>query len=206
MIGIVDYGLGNVGAFLDAFDRISVEALAVSNEVDLYRASKLILPGVGTFDGAMGGLRDSGLMDALNHQVLVNAVPILGVCVGFQMMMESSEEGIESGLGWLKGDVRKIPAGPAVGTQLLPHMGWNDIELSVQSPLFEGLTEARFYFLHSYCAVPENHGQVLAQSHYGEDFTVAAARKNIYGTQFHPEKSHHWGLKLLRNFAKKIAC
>lgn len=203
MIRIVDYGLGNVRAFLNVFKRLNIPAEAAKTATDLRDAGRVVLPGVGSFDHAMELLRQSDMRDALDEAVLVRCVPLLGVCVGMQMLADSSEEGQSKGLGWVAGTVRKLCASTGFQPIRLPHMGWNDVAPLVASPLFAGLEDdARFYFLHSYhfdCAQRES---ALAEADYGGRFVCAVRAGNIYGVQFHPEKSHQYGTRLLKNFAE----
>jgi imidazole glycerol-phosphate synthase subunit HisH len=202
MITIVDYGLGNIRAFLNAFKLLNVEARTATTAGELEDATRVILPGVGAFDHAMERLNDSGMRDTLDDLVLRRGVPVLGVCVGMQMLGMSSEEGERAGLGWINGRVRGLRALDAAGDLRLPHMGWNDVRPTAGLKLFEGLEDdARFYFLHSFyfeCSQFEN---VAAVAHYGADFSCAVYASNIHGVQFHPEKSHHFGTRLLKNFA-----
>ena len=203
MISIVDYGLGNIRAFLNLFKRLNIEANTASKAEDLAGATKVILPGVGHFDRAMQRLQDSGMRPVLDELVLERQVPVLGICVGMQMLAESSDEGTLPGLGWIKGRVRGFASLPT-GTQLhLPHMGWNDVRPTAPSRLFDQLErDARFYFLHSFyfeCARPEDSA---ATSLYGTHFSSAVSSANIHGVQFHPEKSHQFGTRLLKNFAE----
>ncbi|MGC6330298.1 imidazole glycerol phosphate synthase subunit HisH [Rhizorhabdus sp. FW153] len=197
MIGLVDYGLGNLEAFASIYRRLGVEARRLADPGDLAAADRLILPGVGAFDWAMARLGESGLREALDEAVLGRSVPVLGVCVGMQMMLDRSEEGSLPGLGWIAGHVARLDAGQGLP---LPHMGWNDLRLD-DDPLFAGLAAPRFYFLHSFAAVPEAAHSSIAEADYGGRFCCAVRRDHIAGVQFHPEKSHHWGVRLLANFA-----
>lgn len=204
MIGILNYGLGNISAFSNIFGGLHKSFVIASVKDDLKGVRKLILPGVGSFDHAMSLFNNSGMRDAVEKMVLNQDVPILGVCVGMQMLADSSEEGISSGLGWIKGKVKKIKnKSNDESTIYLPHMGWNDVLPTNSSLLFSGLeSEAKFYFLHSYffeCFEAKN---TLATSHYGTSFSSAVGCQNIYGVQFHPEKSHHYGTLLLKNFSE----
>lgn len=203
MITIVDYGLGNITAFLNVYRRLNIEARTAATAEELAGASKVLLPGVGHFDHAMERLEASGMRQALDELVLGRAVPAVGICVGMQMLAESSEEGSRPGLGWIPGRVRSFAKWEPARALPMPHMGWNDVHPVAASPLFERFEEnPRFYFLHSYfyeCARPEDS---LAVARYGHDFTCAVRSGNIYGVQFHPEKSHRFGMRLLQNFAE----
>lgn len=206
MIGIIDYGLGNISAFLEAYARMFIPACRVTDSQTLEQANGIVLPGVGSFDGAVTRLRSVPYFGELVERVVEDRVPVLGVCVGFQMMMERSEEGSSKGLGWIPGEVTLLEAHEPGSIAPLPHMGWNDVDVNSASTLLSGLDDARFYFLHSYRVVPGDDGAVIATTAYGDSFVSVAARDNVYGTQFHPEKSHHWGLSLLRNFAELTPC
>jgi glutamine amidotransferase len=201
MIGLIDYGLGNIQAFADIFRRDGFEVFPVRNAHDIGRADKLVLPGVGAFDWAMARLQSSGMREALDHAVLVEHKPVIGVCVGMQMMADTSEEGQLPGLGWIPGQVRLLPAQNLGRAVQLPHMGWNDVVALGDQALLQDIPEPRFYFLHSYFVVPRDEESIIARAEYGVNFAAAIRRGNIYGTQFHPEKSHDWGVRLLRNFA-----
>ena len=203
MIHIVDYGLGNIQAFVTMYKRLGVETVRAKTEEDLHGAIKLILPGVGAFDHAMELLDASGMRQPLEQLVKQDNVPVLGICVGMQILADSSEEGVGAGLGWVRGRVRSFSGNPASIALPMPHMGWNDVIPTAGSPLFKGLEDdARFYFLHSYyfeCADAEN---AAARADYGFQFDCAVQSGNVFGVQFHPEKSHHWGAALLKNFAE----
>jgi imidazole glycerol-phosphate synthase subunit HisH len=201
VIGIVDYGLGNVLAFANTFRRLGIAATPVSTAAELAKAERLILPGVGAFDWAMERLNMSGMCDILNERVVGDRVPILGVCVGMQMMADTSEEGMLPGLGWIPGRVERFKDEWFDQKTHLPHMGWNDIEVATEEPLFSGLVDSRFYFLHSYYFRPADMENTIARTRYGIEFASAVRKGNIWATQFHPEKSHHWGVALLRNFS-----
>lgn len=202
MIAIIDYGLGNVKAFANVYERLNI-AVSIARQVDdLKEVTKVILPGVGAFDHAMTKLNRSGMREELDKLVLEKHIPVLGICVGMQMLARTSEEGVLQGLGWIDGVVKKIDSSSLKSMTKLPHMGWNTINPNLRNPLFITLnSNSRFYFLHSYyfhCDGPEN---VIATTNYGKEFASAVNHGNIYGVQFHPEKSHHWGIQLLKNFA-----
>jgi glutamine amidotransferase len=200
VIGVINYGLGNVHAFLDCFRILGHSVLEVSEPAQLSECSKLILPGVGSFDTAMQKLNDSGLREPLDNLAKSGAVDVLGVCVGLQMLFTRSDEGVERGLGWIPGQTHKLTSQPA-SRERVPHMGWNSVDIQQESPLFNQLQDPSFYFLHSYYVAPEDSGAILAITKYGSSFTVAVQSQNIWGVQFHPEKSHRSGLQLLQNFA-----
>jgi imidazole glycerol-phosphate synthase subunit HisH len=203
MITIINYGLGNIKAFVNVYKQLNIPVIIVSEPNELRKARKIILPGVGAFDYAMSRLNASGMRETLDELVKIKKVPILGVCVGMQMMAESSEEGKLPGLGWIPGKVIKFDEKTLHQKTHLPHMGWNDVEPLNNNPLFNNLEHsARFYFLHSYYYHCVNPIDSIAFSHYGIDFTCAVKSENVYGVQFHPEKSHHWGYELLKNFSE----
>ncbi|MDC8758872.1 imidazole glycerol phosphate synthase subunit HisH [Janthinobacterium fluminis] len=203
MIKIVDYGLGNISAFSNMYKRMNIPAAAAKTAAELDGASKIILPGVGAFDHAMDLLDASGMRATLEALVCDARVPVLGICVGMQILADGSDEGKRPGLGWVPGRVRAFKDAPAAAQLPTPHMGWNDVAPAAPHALFAGLeTEARFYFLHSYFFACAQAGGVMATSTYGVDFACAVHRDNVYGVQFHPEKSHHHGARLLKNFAE----
>jgi glutamine amidotransferase len=203
MTTIIDYGVGNIAAFVNVFKRLNVPTQIAKCTKDLIGAEKLILPGVGHYDRAMSELLKSGMLGELNELVLEKKVPVIGICVGMQMMGNSSDEGTSEGLKWIDANVKKFDETKIKQMNRLPHMGWTDVFPVVKSPLFEGLEkDALFYFLHSYYMECNNPDDVLAVTEYGDQFTCAAYHENIYGIQFHPEKSHKYGETLLANFAK----
>lgn len=203
MIHIIDYGLGNIQAFVTTYKRLGIETVRAKSAGDLRDARKLILPGVGAFDHAMGLLDASGMRQPLEKLVREDKVPVLGICVGMQILAHSSEEGVGDGLGWVDGRVRGFADNSASAVLPMPHMGWNDVIPVVGSPLFKGLeSDARFYFLHSYYFECSDHRNVTARSEYGFQFDCAVQNGNVFGVQFHPEKSHHWGAALLKNFGE----
>ncbi len=203
MITIIDYGLGNIQAFTNLYKRLNIPVAVAKNAGNLQGADKLILPGVGDFDHAMDLLEKSAMRQTLDEMVLGQKIPVLGVCVGMQMLASVSEEGHLPGLGWIDGKVRKFEVTTNSPSIRLPHMGWNEVVPTGSSPLFAGLEDkARFYFLHSFyfdCASPENN---LAETYYGKKFSCAVQSENIFGAQFHPEKSHQSGIRLLKNFSE----
>lgn len=203
MIHIVDYGLGNVQAFLTMYKRLGLEATRAKTSTDLASASKIILPGVGAFDHAIELLDQSGMRPVLETLVVNDKVPVLGICVGMQILATSSEEGRLPGLGWVPGKVRSFRSDERSASLPLPHMGWNDVQPKLGSPIFAGLeSDARFYFLHSYFFECDEPSHVAAVAAYGVDFSCAVSAGNVYGVQFHPEKSHHFGAQLLKNFGE----
>lgn len=203
MIYIIDYGLGNLGAFYNIYKRLNIETKFARKAEDLIDVDKIILPGVGAFDHAMNLLNNSGMREKLDELVLINKIPVIGICVGMQILGKSSDEGTESGLGWVNGVVKKFDINKIEYHTKLPHMGWNNINLEKKDPLFDNLdSNSLFYFLHSYYFECYDKNDILASSAYGVNFSCAIRKNNIYGVQFHPEKSHLYGIELLNNFAK----
>lgn len=203
MITIIDYGLGNIRAFINVYERLNIKTKVARIANDLKNATKIILPGVGAFDYAMSQLNASGMRDELENQVLINKVPVIGICVGMQILAKSSEEGNLPGLGWIDGIVKQFDSNSIPYISKLPHMGWNSIEPIKENYLLTDLkNHARFYFLHSYYFDCQNKEDIISTTEYGITFTSAVNRENIYGIQFHPEKSHSNGIRLFNNFAK----
>jgi imidazole glycerol-phosphate synthase subunit HisH len=202
MITIVDYGLGNVQAIANIYQRLDIPVRVARSATDLGDSRKLILPGVGAFDWAMRRLQDSGMREGLDELVTRHGSLVLGICVGMQMMAQRSDEGVCEGLGWIAGEVKLFDTSAFTAKTHLPHMGWNDVAPKRDTVLFRGLeSDARFYFLHSYCFLPAHTQDVLAVTDYNGSFASGVIRDNVFGVQFHPEKSHHWGVRLLKNFS-----
>jgi glutamine amidotransferase len=203
MITIVDYGLGNIKAFTNVYERLNIPISISRSAADLKNATKIILPGVGAFDYAVTKLNISGMREVLDDRANNKSVSILGVCVGMQIMARSSEEGTLPGLGWFDAAVKKFDASSRISATQLPHMGWNTIFPNNGNPLLKGFdNNSRFYFLHSYYFKCNNQNNVIAHTDYGIQYASAVNHNNIYGVQFHPEKSHQWGTQLLKNFAE----
>jgi glutamine amidotransferase len=202
VITILDYGLGNVLAFVNVYKRLNIPVNVAKSKNDLLKATKIILPGVGSFDSAMQQLEQSDMLPSIEKLVLDQGVPFLGICVGMQLLARSSDEGKLSGLGWVDANVRKFDKTLMPEGTCLPHMGWNDVEPLGDTILFKGLeNDARFYFLHSYYLECNEKTNIMAKTDYGGLFSCAVLKDNIYGVQFHPEKSHHYGSQLLKNFS-----
>lgn len=203
MIGIVNYGSGNIFAISNIYKRLNVEHIISANAKELESATHLILPGVGAFDETMRILNNNGLKDFLNEMVVDKQKPIMGICVGMQLLAEGSEEGLLEGFGWIKGTVKKFDSSKLKVKPFLPHLGWNTVELKYQHPIFSDIDHDRgFYFLHSYyydCAFTED---VLGTTEYGIHYASAVRHSNVFGMQFHPEKSHQNGINIFRNFSK----
>lgn len=202
MIVIVDSGVSNVRSVANMLRKAGVPAVVTTDPSRIADAVKLILPGVGAFDAGMRAIRELGLRDVLDCKVMAEGTPVLGICLGMQLMATRSEEGAEPGLGWIDADcVRfRFPAGTEA--RKVPHMGWNVLDLATPSPLFAGLTgEARYYFVHSFHLACRRDEDVLARATYGYPFAASVGHGNVYGVQFHPEKSHRFGMALLQRFA-----
>jgi glutamine amidotransferase len=201
MITIVDYAIGNLAAVANMFNRLGVACEITSDIESIRRAKKIVLPGNGAFDACMQGLSATGLIPLLEERVLHEKIPLLGICVGAQMLGHGSEEGHEPGLAWIDMQVRRFPPLPDLR---VPHMGWCHVKQNApEHPLLQGIDDdARFYFVHSYYMQVPNPHDVLLTAHYGLDFAAAVCFENILGVQFHPEKSHRFGKQLLDRFAR----
>lgn len=202
MITILDYGLGNVLAFVNVYNRLNIPVNVAKSKNDLAKATKLILPGVGSFDNAMQQLEQSDMHLSIEKLVINQGMPILGICVGMQILAKSSDEGKLEGLGWIDANVRKFDTSSMPAGTYLPHMGWNDVEPLENSVLFKEMQSgAQFYFLHSYYFECHERKNIMAETDYGGIFSCTVFKDNVYGVQFHPEKSHHNGSQLLKNFS-----
>lgn len=203
MITIIDYGVGNIFAFQNVFKRLNISSRTAKCVEDLKEVDKLILPGVGHFDYAMSQLNNSGMRERIDELVLVEKKPVIGICVGMQMMANKSDEGTLDGLGWIDANVKKFNELTIQHHTKLPHMGWNDVKPNENHFLFKGLEqESIFYFLHSFYFNCKDKKNILSTTDYGINFASSVFKENIFGIQFHPEKSHSYGEKLLENFAK----
>jgi glutamine amidotransferase len=198
MIVIIDYGMGNLGSIVNMFKKVGAKA-EVSSDLDVIaKAPKLLLPGVGSFDRAMERIEALGMKSVLDDQALVIKKPILGICLGMQLLTRGSEEGKLPGLGWIGADTKKFPS---ISGLRIPHMGWNSVEPTTSSPLTNNLLkESRFYFVHSYCVQVDHQNNSILKCQYGISFDAAIQHDNIFGAQFHPEKSHKFGMQIFKNF------
>lgn len=199
MIAIVDYGMGNVGSIRNMLKTVGRDSIITSDPAQIGAANKLILPGVGAFDAGMRNLRERGLIDVLG-QAVARGTPVLGICLGMQLMCKSSEEGALPGLGWVDAEVVRFR--PTQSSIKVPHMGWNTLSVARTNPLITATGEQRFYFVHSYHVVCREPGDVVATAHHGYPFHAAFGRDRLFGVQFHPEKSHRFGRALMQLFAE----
>jgi len=203
MITIIDYGSGNIKAIANIYEKLKVGFTIASTPEQVVGAKKIFLPGVGAFDETISKLDSTGFRKVLDKEVLENKVPIMGICVGMQILAESSEEGTCKGLGYIKGKVKKIDSSMLKQKPKLPHLGWNSIEIIKENKLLQNIDPVfGFYFLHSFYFECDDPNDVLATTYYGSTFASAIQRENVFGIQFHPEKSHRNGVNLLHNFAK----
>ncbi len=200
MLMIVDIGVGNLGSITNMFKKIGVKAVASDNPNDFLEATKIVLPGVGAFDEGMRRLKEQGFIETLNKRVLGDKVPVIGICLGSQLLGKSSEEGERAGLGWIDMEVVRFPKDKGLR---VPHMGWNVVNPVGNQGIFAGVEgELRYYFVHTYHMKCNNSKDIAGTTQYGDEFTSAIHHENIYGVQFHPEKSHRFGAALLKNFAE----
>lgn len=207
MIAVIDYGMGNIGSIMNMLKKVGArDVVSTCSSDDVEKAGKLILPGVGAFDAGMKNLSGLGLLSSLNHKVVEEGSPILGICLGMQLFTRKSEEGISSGLGWIDAETVRFDFGNIEAeSKRIPHMGWNTVGVIQKNRLFDDMyPEPRFYFVHSYHVVCGREDNILTKTFYGYDFASSVARANIMGVQFHPEKSHKFGMKLLANFVHNI--
>lgn len=205
MIAVVDYGMGNLGSIVNMLRKVGAEAVISDDREVVSRAQKLILPGVGAFDGGMRNLTERGLVPLLNAKAVNGKTPLLGICLGMQLLCSRSEEGVLPGLGWLDADVVRFRHREEERDLKIPHMGWNEVAVRQKHPLLQGLADDnRFYFVHSYHVVCRDAQNILGETNYGFPFASVVAKGNIMGVQFHPEKSHRFGLQLLRNFVERV--
>ncbi|MBI4685914.1 MAG: imidazole glycerol phosphate synthase subunit HisH [Nitrospirae bacterium] len=203
MIVVIDYGMGNLGSILNMLRKIGADAIISSKPEDLNNADKLILPGVGAFDNGMRNLEERGLIPILREQVLDKGKPVLGICLGMQLFTKNSEEGNLKGLGWINADTVRFKFDATQADLKIPHMGWNMIAVKKESLLFQEMySEPSFYFVHSYHLVCNQKEDILATTEYGYEFVSIVNKNNIFGMQFHPEKSHRFGMRLLDNWVK----
>lgn len=202
MIAIIDYGMGNLGSILNMFKKIGANAIITSDPDKIYKADKILLPGVGAFDTAMNKINNSDILPILNEKALVTKIPILGICLGMQLLTNSSEEGVLSGLGWINGQTLSFK-GKLENNFKIPHMGWNMVNFQKKHKILEGYEgDVRFYFVHSYYVEVHHNENSLMKTQYGINFDSAIVKDNIFGAQFHPEKSHKFGFQLFKNFVK----
>lgn len=200
MITIIDYGLGNLVSVKNMLKKLGAESVITDKISDIKNAKKMILPGVGAFDNGMTLIKQKGLLEVLNEKATVEKIPVLGICLGMQLLTKSSEEGVEKGLGWVNAQTVKFNFSD--NALKIPHMGWNYIDVKKENPLITLQAKHRFYFVHSYYVKCNDANDVIATCDYGNQFTCMLNHANIYGAQFHPEKSLKFGMELLNNFNK----
>lgn len=204
MIVIIDYGMGNLGSVYKSFKKVHENVLISSSKKDIEKADKLVLPGVGHFSNGMKRLEELDLLNLLNHKVIENETPILGICLGMQLFAKFSHEGNVNGLSWFDAEVVKFDVTDKLRYKV-PHMGWNSIQIARNNVLLDEISQSElFYFVHTYHIKCLDNKDVLGVTNYSYDFASMIQKNNIYGTQFHPEKSHGKGLKIIKNFAQKI--
>lgn len=201
MLAIIDYGMGNLRSILHKIEKLKVRVCIASSAEEIAKADKVILPGVGNFSEAMKNLYDLGLVELLTKKVMEDGTPILGICLGMQLFTEKSEEGYTTGLGWIEGETRRFNFVGYNQKLRIPHVGWNNVKTMKVNSLLKGIPEGtRFYFTHSYHLITSDENVVIGKSEYGYEFVSVIQKDNIYGTQFHPEKSHKVGMKVIENF------
>lgn len=204
MIAVINYGMGNAGSILNMLKKIGAEAIITNRKEDIQKADKIILPGVGTFDNGMSNLHDLGLVEIIKTEVLEKKKPFLGICLGMQLLGRNSEEGSMEGLNLIPFESKRFSFDSSLNLKV-PHMGWNIVKFNMDDPLFNDIKGTqRYYFVHSYHAVCDFSENSLISCDYGYEFTAAVKKDNIYGVQFHPEKSHKFGMKLMENFVGGI--
>lgn len=197
---VVNLGVANYGSMMNMLNKVGADAILSDRADDILNASRIVLPGVGAFDAVMGALnKNPKIRRALEQRVLVDKIPFMGVCVGMQLLFSSSEEGSLPGLGWVSGSIKKFVA-PQNERLPIPHMGWNLTHIEKESPLLDKSEKQKFYFVHSYRAIGVNKDEILASTQYGGTFVSAVNNNNIFGFQFHPEKSHRFGMNLFEKF------
>ena len=203
MVTIVNYGMGNLGSVQNMFKRLGYQSEITSDIDVIAKAQKILLPGVGAFGNAMALIDEKGFREVLNQKALIEKVPTLGICLGMQLLTRSSEESPNvKGLGWIAADTRRFVF-PSDTKLKIPHMGWNEVQFPKISRFTEGYVETpRYYFVHSYHVILDNPEDAIMIAHHGCDFVAGIQKENIYGAQFHPEKSHKFGMRLFENFAK----
>lgn len=200
MITIIDYGIGNLGSIENMFKYLNIKCEIARDQEGINQADKILLPGVGSFDTAIKALRDRQFIEILNHKALIQKVPILGICLGMQLLTKSSEEGSLPGLGWINAETKRFPTSELYK---VPHMGWSEVELVNPSSLVTSFNKRdRFYFVHSYYVRLENKRDCTLRAKHGITFDAVCSVDNIFGAQFHPEKSHKFGMKIFNNFAR----
>jgi len=200
MIAVINYGMGNAGSILNMLKKIGAEAIITDKIEEINNADKIILPGVGTFDNGMSNLHDLGLVEVIKTEILEKKKPFLGICLGMQLLGRRSEEGQMEGLNLIPFETKKFSFDSSLNLKI-PHMGWNIVKFNMDDPLFINIEGTqRYYFVHSYHAVCDSSENSLISCNYGYEFTAAVKKDNVYGVQFHPEKSHKFGMKLLENF------
>jgi glutamine amidotransferase len=205
MIVVIDYGMCNLGSIANMLRKVGAQPVMSADPAIVEKATKLILPGVGAFDNGMRRLHESGLVDLLTSKVMQDKTPILGLCLGMQLFSRRSDEGVDPGLGWIDAHTEKFSFAPGPDSLKIPHMGWNAVHVERTNPLWEDMYEdPMFYFVHSYHVVCHDAADVSATTDYGVTFTSSVARGNIFGTQFHPEKSHKFGMRLFTNFVERL--